>query len=305
MKKLIAAFNSLPKEVKLLIAMAGLASPIGIIFLMQRYVFKGASAIVIMLALAALIGVVALIGYLVPKLFSRSAHKRAKRMEADLASGAETGPVSMDLRAAVKSNNEKFFTAIKDMRKLGISVYDLPWYVVIGDSGCGKTKLINEGGLTFSTGKPEGYQLGTLNYNWWFTEDAIFVDMAGRLCNPKDDADYREWEAFLRTVSTGRRGFPINGVLLCVSAEHLLQESPEQHEADANTMLERLRDVQSQARRHVRDLSGRHQVRQDRRLHAILRPRRARHHDQEPDLRLVAPGEFHRTARSRAVRIRL
>ena len=245
MKKLIAAFNSLPKEVKLLIAMAGLSTPLGIIFLMQRYVFKGASSFVIMLGLAAVIGVVALIGFLVPKLFGRSARKRTRRMEADLASGAESGPVSMDLRAAVKSNNEKFFTAIKDMRKLGISVYDLPWYVVIGDSGCGKTKLINEGGLTFSTGKPEGYQLGTLNYNWWFTEDAIFIDMAGRLCNPKDDSDYREWEAFLRTVGTGRRGFPINGVLLCVSAEHLLQESPEQHEADANTMLERLRDVQS------------------------------------------------------------
>ena len=120
-------------------------------------------------------------------------------MEAELASDAEAGPVSMDLRASVKANNDKFFTAIREMRKnLGISVYDLPWYIVIGDSGCGKTKLINEGGLTFSTGKPEGYQLGTLNYNWWFTEDAIFVDMAGRLCNPQDDADRREWTAFLR-----------------------------------------------------------------------------------------------------------
>ena len=84
----------------------------------------------------------------------------------------------MDVRAAIKENNDKFFAAIKDMRKLGISVYELPWYVVIGDSGCGKTRLINEGGLTFSTGKPEGYQLGTLNYNWWFTEDAIFIDRA-------------------------------------------------------------------------------------------------------------------------------
>jgi hypothetical protein len=228
----------------MLIAMAGLASPIGIVWFIQRYLFPRTPLWLVIIGMAAVIAVIGLIGYLIPKLFGRSAKQRAKKMEAALASGAEAGPVSMDLRAAVKSNNEKFFTAIRDMRKLGISVYDLPWYIVIGDSGCGKTKLINEGGLTFSTGKPEGYQLGTLNYNWWFTEDAIFVDMAGRLCNPQDDADYREWESFLRTVGTGRKGYPINGALLCVSAEHLLQDPPEKHEADANTMLERLRDMQ-------------------------------------------------------------
>ncbi|MBK8269743.1 MAG: hypothetical protein IPK83_16185 [Planctomycetes bacterium] len=152
----------------------------------------------------------------------------------------------MDVRAAIKSNNEKFFTAIREMKKnLNVNVYDLPWYIVIGDSGCGKTKLINEGGLTFSTGKPEGYQLGTLNYNWWFTEDAIFVDMAGRLCNPQDDADHKEWQAFLETVSKGRKGYPINGAIVAVSAEHLLQDSPEKHEQDANTALERLRELQT------------------------------------------------------------
>ncbi len=245
MNKLLGMYNKLPREIRLMVGMAGLATPIGIIFFMQRYLFKGAPIWLITLGVAAVIGVLSLLGWGISRLFGRASRKRTKKLESDLAGEAEAGRVSMDLRAAVKSNNEKFFTAIKDMRKLGISVYDLPWYIVIGDSGCGKTKLINEGGLTFSTGKPEGYQLGTLNYNWWFTEDAIFVDMAGRLCNPQEDADRREWESFLRTIATGRRGYPINGVLCCVSAEHLLQESPEQHEADANTLLERLRDLQN------------------------------------------------------------
>ena len=166
MKKLLAMFNNLPKEVKMMIAMAGLGTPVGIIFCLQRWVFPGVSTFVIMLGVAAAIGLLALLGFVIAKLFGRSSRKRTKKMESELASTADAGPVSMDLRASIKSNNEKFFAAIKDMRKLGISVYDLPWYVVIGDSGCGKTKLINEGGLTFSTGKPEGYQLGTLNYNW-------------------------------------------------------------------------------------------------------------------------------------------
>lgn len=250
MRKLINAFKNLPPELRLLVAMAGLATPLGLIFILQRawkYLFGYTpSTFLVIIALAALVGVLSLLGFLGKKLLGEGSRQRNKKMESELAGGAQTGHVSMDLRAAIKSNNDKFFGAIRDMKKnAGISVYDLPWYIVIGDAGCGKTKLINEGGLVFSTGKPEGYQLGTLNYNWWFTEDAVFVDMAGRLCNPQDDADRREWMAFLDTIAKGRRGFPINGAVVCVSAEHLLQDSPEKQEQDANTTLERLRDLQN------------------------------------------------------------
>jgi len=245
MKKLIKLFKGLPPEVRMMIAMAGLGSPLGAIYALKRWVFPNTPLVIIILYVAGAIAVICLLGFIIAKLFGRRSKKRSAKMAADLAGGAESGPVSMDVRASIKENNDKFFNQVKELRKLGISIYELPWYVVIGDSGCGKTRLINEGGLTFSTGKPEGYQLGTLNYNWWFTEDAIFIDMAGRLCNPQEDSDYREWDAFLSTVKKGRKGFPINGTVVCVSADHLLQDPPEKLEADANTMLERLRDLQS------------------------------------------------------------
>ncbi len=246
MRKLLKMFKSLPREVRMMIAMAGLGSPFGIFYLLNQVFFPGKPVRYIIFAMIGVMLVIGAIGFILTKIFKRGGKKRSKKMAADLAADSEGGRVSMDVGAAIKANNEKFFTAIKDMRKnIGISVYDLPWYIVMGDSGCGKTKLINEGGLQFSTGKPEGYQLGTLNYNWWFTEDAVFVDMAGRLCNPRDDADRREWEAFLNTVAKGRKGFPINGAIVCVSADHLLQDPPEKIEQDANTTLERLRDVQT------------------------------------------------------------
>ncbi len=246
MKKLLALFKSLPREVRMLIAMAGLGTPLGAMYVLKRFLFPGWSMFMVILVVAGTVGVICLVGFVIAKIFGRGAKKRQRKMAADLADEGAGGPTGMDVRASIKANNEKFFTAIKDMNKnLGLSVYDLPWYIVLGDSGCGKTKLINEGGLTFSTGKPEGYQLGTLNYNWWFTEDAVFVDMAGRLCNPQDDADRKEWEAFLNTVGRGRKGYPVNGALVCVSADHLLEDSPEKVEQDANTMLERLRDLQA------------------------------------------------------------
>ncbi|MBI4717308.1 MAG: hypothetical protein HY763_05850 [Planctomycetes bacterium] len=246
MKKLLAQYKNLPPELKMMLAMAGLGSPLGAIWLLKRYVFPGASTTTLIFGVAAVVALISLVGFFISKGFKRGASKRTQRLASDLAREDQQGLMSMDVRAAIKANNEKFFTAIRDMKKnLNISVYDLPWYIVIGDSGCGKTRLINNGGLTFSTGKPEGYQLGTLNYNWWFTEDAVFVDMAGRLCNPQEDADHREWQAFLDTVARGRKGFPINGAIVCVSAEHLLQDPAEKHEADANTMLERLRETQT------------------------------------------------------------
>ena len=244
MKKLLGAFKKLPPEVRMMLAMAGLGTPFGLVFFLKRYLFPGMSTIKVVLIVGAIIVGLLLVAFIVSRLMGLGARKRQRRMADDLAGGG--GPGGMDVSAAIKANNEKFFKATRSMRdQTGLSVYDLPWYIVIGDSGCGKTKLINEGGLTFSTGKPEGYQLGTLNYNWWFTEDAVFIDMAGRLCNPQDDHDRREWEAFLGTIAKGRKGFPINGAVVCVSADHLLQDSPEKVEQDANTTLERLRDLQS------------------------------------------------------------
>ncbi|MBN2559717.1 MAG: hypothetical protein JXQ75_02140 [Phycisphaerae bacterium] len=246
MKKIFAMFKGLPPEVRTMVAMAGLATPFGAIYMLRRFLFPNTPLIYIILGVGVVIGLLSLLGWLISRGFSRKGKKRSQKMADELAAGGTAGPVSMDVRAAIKANNEKFAEAVRKMRKeFGINVYDLPWYITIGDSGCGKTKLINEGGLTFSTGKPEGYQLGTLNYNFWLTEDAVFVDMAGRLCNPKDDADHREWQAFLNTIVKGRKGYPINGALVCVSAEHLLQDPAEKHEEDANTALERLRELQN------------------------------------------------------------
>ncbi|MCH7994594.1 MAG: hypothetical protein IIB57_09130, partial [Planctomycetes bacterium] len=245
MGKFVKMFKSLPPEMRMMLMMVGLGSPVGAIYFLRRF-FPHTPMWQIILCVGLAIAGIALLAFVISKIFGRGAKKRSKKMANDLASESTSGPSKVDASAAIKANNEKFFKAVRDMRKEArISVYDLPWYVVIGDSGCGKTFLVNNGGLTFSLGKPEGYQLGTLNYNWWFTEDAVFIDMAGRLCNPQDDGDRREWEAFLTTVAKGRRGFPINGTILCISMEHLLEDPPEKHESDAVIALERLRDLQS------------------------------------------------------------
>jgi hypothetical protein len=244
MKKLLELYRSLPPEMKTFLASAGVTSPILIIYFLKRFLFPDAGYFALIVGFLIVVGFLFLVGFGVVTVLGQGRASRQRRMAGALAADSDRGPVSMDAAAAIKANNEKFFSAVREMKKnAGVDVYALPWYIVLGDSGCGKTKLVNESGLTFSLGKPEGYKLGTLNYNWWFTEKAIFIDMAGRLCNPQEDDDHREWQAFLDMVRKGRKGFPINGVIVCVSADHLLEDPPEKVEQDANTMLERLRDL--------------------------------------------------------------
>ena len=132
MKNLLTLYKALPPQMQMLIGLAGFATPIGIIYSIAYFLHLPPMAIIF--GGLIIVGLISAVAFGLPKLFGRSARKRAKKMEEELGRG-EAGPVSMDLRAAIKANNEKFFTAIKDLRKLGISVYDLPWYVVIGDSG--------------------------------------------------------------------------------------------------------------------------------------------------------------------------
>ena len=60
-------------------------------------------------------------------------------------------------------------------------VYFLPWYVIIGAPACGKSTAIGNSGLRFPMGQPKlGGTGGTKNCDWWFAEDCILLDTAGR-----------------------------------------------------------------------------------------------------------------------------
>ncbi|WP_207004186.1 type VI secretion system membrane subunit TssM [Trinickia mobilis] len=142
-------------------------------------------------------------------------------------------------------------------------LYELPWYMVIGSSGAGKTTMILNSGLNF----PEADQMSassikrrveTANCDWWFTNEAVLIDTAGRYTvqdgatadTAKDGesakANAAEWQGFLAALRKRRPRAPINGALLTVSVEELLRKSPTERTALAAAMRARLGELRQQ-----------------------------------------------------------
>jgi len=113
------------------------------------------------------------------------------------------------------------------LRKHGNPLYVLPWYMIFGESGTGKTSAIRNSGLNTPMSEPAsiGGVGGTRNCDWYFFEQAIILDTAGRYAIPLDEGpDLDEWKSFLELLARYRRKEPLNGIILAVGADRLLQD---------------------------------------------------------------------------------
>ena len=144
-------------------------------------------------------------------------------------SAAAAGGESADARQL----RERFAEAIESLAQIqasgGASLYDLPWYVIIGPPGSGKTTALVNSGLRFPLSQKFGAGAlrgvgGTRNCDWWFTDQAVLLDTAGRYTTQDSDAsaDSAAWAEFLKLLQRYRGRRPINGVLLAISASDLL-----------------------------------------------------------------------------------
>jgi IcmF-related N-terminal domain len=168
------------------------------------------------------------------------------RRSAALGSALEgQGPSRGDIAEQERIYREKFRGKLSELKKVGLSVYKLPWFVLMGEPGCGKTASLIHSGLDFPLGKDEvaGFG-GTRNYNWWFTNEAVILDTAGRIAFQEEGTtDRSEWEYFLRLLKSNRPRCPINGVVVALPADKLLKETSEERANKAAILRERLRQI--------------------------------------------------------------
>ena len=162
-------------------------------------------------------------------------------------SGAEPDRSGQEV-ALLKERFEQAVQVLKKTKGKGrrLSLYDLPWYIIIGPPGSGKTTALVNSGLDFPLADRFGRESlggvgGTRNCDWFFTNSAILLDTAGRFMTEDEDRD--EWHAFLDILKKHRRRQPINGVIVGMSISDLLESTPEMLEDYAKNMRRRIDEL--------------------------------------------------------------
>ncbi|MGH7336328.1 MAG: type VI secretion protein IcmF/TssM N-terminal domain-containing protein, partial [Myxococcota bacterium] len=148
---------------------------------------------------------------------------------------------------------EEAVAALKQKRRSGHSLYDLPWYVIIGAPGSGKTTALVNSGLNFPLEQRSGKGAlrgvgGTRNCDWWFTDEAVFLDTAGRYTTQDSDAaaDSAAWTEFLALLRKYRKRRPVNGIILTISAQDLMVQGHSGREAHVAAARRRLNELNTE-----------------------------------------------------------
>jgi len=185
---------------------------------------------------------------------------RRKRKNAAFAEeiAPEPDPTSDLIDSEGKALQSKFATAVKDLSKLRLKgksgrsryLYELPWYIFIGPPGAGKTEALRNCGLDFPLRRDGGDidiegGAGTRNCNWVFTNDAVFIDTAGRYTTQSSDktVDTAAWHTFLDLLGRHRPREPINGVIVAISLKDLASASGDAVDEQAKAIRARLKEL--------------------------------------------------------------
>lgn len=199
---------------------------------------------------------------------------RARRASQYLTDGLIKAPASKEGKetetsAEQKILNTRFSEAVASLRKMrlhaagkkpgwrdwvslssGSYLYELPWYVFIGAPGAGKTTALVNSGLSFPLADKFGPGAirgvgGTRNCDWWFTDEAVLIDTAGRYTTQDSNQaeDKVAWQEFLSLLKKSRPRRPLNGVFLTISIADLLSQGVEARNALASSVRARLMEL--------------------------------------------------------------
>lgn len=177
-----------------------------------------------------------------------------KRKEMKFVDGIIGSDMPGNISTAEDANRElrrRFKDAVVILKKShlkgrGNPLYVLPWYLMVGKSGSGKSTSIRSARLPSPFGdinRISGVE-GTRNCNWWFFDESVVIDIAGRYSlHRNEELDRSEWMAFLNHLVRYRKKEPINGIIVTVEADQLLEGDLEKIEDEGRNIRKRVDEV--------------------------------------------------------------
>jgi type VI secretion system protein ImpL len=212
-------------------------SAIGIAAVMAFF-FLGAKTMKVAMIWAAIASAVILLAWGAVWLFRRQRARKAgeaigsmleqqgdaAQKRASAAAGAEIETLKTRMQEAVKTIKTSKLGQMSGSEAL----YELPWYITIGNPAAGKSTAIVNSGLKFPFDDGGNAIIkgigGTRNCDWFFTTEGILLDTAGRYSVHEEDRE--EWFGFLGLLKKHRPRAPINGIIVTVSIGELMGNSP-------------------------------------------------------------------------------
>jgi len=234
-------FSQVPKNMKMLMAaLAGIAVLAVTAMIGRQALLIAAAGIVVV--------VVAIVLWSMYQKWS--GHQRSRALSSQLAAHSSGTPSAIHdpaLIATLDRLRENFARGIEKFEAVGKDLYSLPWYIVCGEPGSGKTEAVRRCKVGFPPGLQDEMQGagGTINMHWWFTNYAVLIDTAGKLLfQEAPPGSTTEWTEFLGLLRKTRPNCPINGLLLVIPSESLIKDSMEDIASKAGKIARQLDVIQ-------------------------------------------------------------
>ena len=205
-----------------------------------------------------LIATIVLLWVFVEAMLIWRVRQRSQKLMSALAEGSEDGALSKEEARILKDRFTAAMSSLKGARfgnaKGSSALYQLPWYMFIGAPGSGKTTSLLNSGLRFPLAQPGESAAalsgigGTRNCDWWFTDQAVLVDTAGRYTTQDSNAivDQAAWKTFLGLLKRFRPRQPINGILVTLSVQDLLTGDRQERQRYGQIVRQRVVELQSE-----------------------------------------------------------
>lgn len=228
-----------------------------IVALVLLYDYVTIKTFTIVIGILIICTVLGVLGYYLWKKRKKASNELADLVEDNNESLDDNAEVAKDENAQeVQALRQQMQDAIKTIRKSKIgdqtgkaALYELPWYMVIGNPAAGKSSAVLHSGLKFpfmeKTNKLSVKGVGgTRNCDWFFSTEGILIDTAGRYSVYEEDRS--EWLSFLNLLKKNRPKAPINGIIIAVSIAELTKNDPNYALDLAKNLRSRVQDLTEQ-----------------------------------------------------------